>query len=111
MSAEVPVKMESLQKVHVNDEERNVGTKSEYSAPETIDQGQEILAVLDLDSALNRKMHLVNNVRDDHIWDRHSPTIPLTNSLSTDPGRDWLDTISLEIVLSQWLWVRLARSK
>ncbi|KAJ5910327.1 MFS transporter [Penicillium tannophilum] len=68
MSAEVPVMMESPQKVHINDEERNVGTKSEYSAPETIDQGQEILAVLDLDPALSRKMHLVNNTLDEIGW-------------------------------------------
>jgi hypothetical protein len=98
MSAEAPVMMESPPKGHLNDEERDVGAKSEYSAPENIDQGQEILAVLDLDPALSRKMHLVNNVRYDHICDSHFPMIPLTNSHSTDPGRDWLDTISHEIV-------------
>lgn len=100
MSEKAPVTMESPQEGYTNDEERDVGSKSEYSAPENIDQEQEILAVLDLDPALNRKMHLVNNVRDDHICDGQSSMILSTDSYSTDLGRDWLDTISLEIVLS-----------
>jgi len=99
MSEKAPATMERPQKGYINDEERNVGSKSEYSAPENVDQEQEILAVLDLDPALNRKMHLVNNVRDDHICEGQF-SIPSTNSYSTDLGRDWLDTISLEIVLS-----------
>lgn len=75
MSGDVPVTMESPQKGYINDEERNVGSKSEYSAPEGIDQGQEILTVPELDPALSRKMHLVNNVRDDHICQCQSPMI------------------------------------
>lgn len=76
MSREVPVTMESPEMGYINDEERNAESKSKYSAPEGIDQGQEILAVLDLDPALSRKMHLVNNVRDDHICAGQSPMIP-----------------------------------
>jgi hypothetical protein len=77
MSREVPIAMESPQMGYSNDEERNAEFKSKYSAPESIDQGQEILAILDLDPALSRKMHLVNNVRDDHICEGHSPMIRL----------------------------------
>lgn len=92
--------MESPQKGYINDEERNVESKTEYLAPESINQRQEILAALDLDPALSRKMHLVNNVRDDYTCEGQTPKIPLTNLYNTDPGRDWLDTVSLEIVLS-----------
>lgn len=79
MSGEVPVTMESPQKGYINDEERNVESKSDYLAPESINQRQEILAALDLDPALSRKMHLVNNVRDDHICEGQTLKIPLTN--------------------------------
>lgn len=47
------------------DEEAQVESKVESSASDFIDEGQEILAVLDLDPALSKKMHLVNNVSSD----------------------------------------------
>jgi hypothetical protein len=84
-------------------DEKKIGLESVDSDPVMMNQEQEILELQDLDPALNKKMHLVNNV---------SRTIKcfLMRIQFTDLckgfGRDWLDTVSLEIIFSQWLWVR-----
>lgn len=47
------------------DEEQKLGSDqvtSVHDVPQAIDNEKEVLAILDLDPALNSKMHIVNNV-------------------------------------------------
>ncbi len=62
MSADIPGGVGKSEKDRANNEEQLIGEDSFGTVPEVIDQEQEILAVLDLDPALNKKMHIVNNV-------------------------------------------------
>ncbi len=62
MSAEIPGDVGKSEKDRANNEEQLIGEDSFGTVPEVIDREQEILAVLDLDPALNKKMHIVNNV-------------------------------------------------
>lgn len=66
MATDVPSSIEKPEKDYAKDEERQIGDDSPDTVPEAIDREQEILAVLDLDPALNKKMHIVNNVTDPH---------------------------------------------
>jgi hypothetical protein len=64
MSVEAPVTLVSPEKGYANDDEieKKMGSDSGEAGPEKIGQEQEVLGVLDLDPALNKKMHIVNNV-------------------------------------------------
>jgi hypothetical protein len=64
MSVEAPITLVSPEKGYANDDEieKKIGSDSEEAVPAKVGQEQEVLGVLDLDPALNRKMHIVNNV-------------------------------------------------
>jgi hypothetical protein len=68
-----------------SNEEKQIGSESAMSGPEIVSPGQEVLAVLDLDPALNKKMHLVNDVSGHLSSYNCCPVISLADS-RTGPG-------------------------
>ena len=84
---------------------RNVGSLPSDGTASTSSslKGEDVLALQDLDPALNMKMHLVNNVRPvPSFWHMYVAS-HLTNK--TGNRRDRVDELPLETIRAQRFWV------